>query len=131
MVFVDTDLLVAMLRGDRQADQKLDALESSRTRIRASTITAMELFFGAYLHAKTKEKIDEVSNVLDQIELADFDLHVSDCCGKLLHTIRTRKIDVDLPDVQIAATVIAHNDTIITRNIKDFSRIPGLRVETW
>jgi predicted nucleic acid-binding protein len=34
-------------------------------------------------------------------------------------------------DLKIAATVLAHEGTLLSRNLTDFSGIPGLRVEDW
>ena len=35
---------------------------------------------------------------------------------------------IDQPDLFIAATAIAHNLTLVTRNLKDFGRIPDLNL---
>ena len=44
-------------------------------------------------------------------------------------TIDIRKtINLKLPDAIIAATALVHNLEMITRNVKDFSRVPGLRI---
>jgi len=34
-------------------------------------------------------------------------------------------------DLKIAAICIAHDATLLTRNVRDFEAIPGLRVENW
>jgi tRNA(fMet)-specific endonuclease VapC len=34
-------------------------------------------------------------------------------------------------DLKIAAIALAHNATVLTRNLKDFSRVPDLRGEGW
>jgi tRNA(fMet)-specific endonuclease VapC len=34
-------------------------------------------------------------------------------------------------DLKIAAIALAHDPTVLTRNLKDFNRVPGLRVEDW
>lgn len=38
---------------------------------------------------------------------------------------------VSKADRQIAATAVARNYTVVTRNLRDFSRIPGVRCEDW
>ncbi|HSR22290.1 MAG TPA: hypothetical protein VLW53_01985 [Candidatus Eisenbacteria bacterium] len=35
------------------------------------------------------------------------------------------------PDLRIAAIALAHDLTLVTGNGRHFSRIPGLRVESW
>jgi tRNA(fMet)-specific endonuclease VapC len=34
-------------------------------------------------------------------------------------------------DLKIAATAIANNATLLSRNLKDFNKVPGLKVEDW
>jgi tRNA(fMet)-specific endonuclease VapC len=34
-------------------------------------------------------------------------------------------------DLKIAAIALAHNATVLTRNVKDFKLVPGLRIEDW
>ena len=34
-------------------------------------------------------------------------------------------------DLRIASIAIANDATLLSRNLKDFSRVPGLRVENW
>ncbi len=34
-------------------------------------------------------------------------------------------------DLRIASIVIANGATLLTRNLKDFTRVPDLRVENW
>lgn len=34
-------------------------------------------------------------------------------------------------DLKIAAIALAHDVTVLTRNMADFKRVPGLRVENW
>lgn len=44
-----------------------------------------------------------------------------------------RKIDkqIGTQDLKIAAIALANDATVLTRNTRDFSRVPGLRVEDW
>lgn len=41
------------------------------------------------------------------------------------------KLNVGRMDLRIAATVIEHGGTLVTRNTHDFGRVPGLIVEDW
>ena len=45
--------------------------------------------------------------------------------------LRSAKVRIGTADLRIASIVLANNATLLTRNIKDFSKIPGLQVEDW
>jgi tRNA(fMet)-specific endonuclease VapC len=45
--------------------------------------------------------------------------------------LRKRKIKMGRMDLRIAATVLEHGAVLITRNARDFSRIPDLQFEDW
>ena len=49
----------------------------------------------------------------------------------VLVELRKRKIRVATMDLKIASIVLSRNDTLVTGNLRDFGRIPGLRVEHW
>jgi predicted nucleic acid-binding protein len=39
-----------------------------------------------------------------------------------------RETGVRTPDALIAATTLEHRLTLVTRNVRDFERVPGLRI---
>ena len=47
------------------------------------------------------------------------------------HHLQDQRIRVGTMDLKIASICIAHSATLLTRNLSDFDKIPGLRVENW
>jgi tRNA(fMet)-specific endonuclease VapC len=45
--------------------------------------------------------------------------------------LQQSRLRVGTMDLKIAAIVLAHNATLLSRNLADFGRVPGLRVEDW
>ena len=45
--------------------------------------------------------------------------------------LRRQRLRVGTRDLRIAAVTLAAGGTLVTRNARDFSRIPGLVVEDW
>ena len=46
-------------------------------------------------------------------------------------TWRTMKLKVGSQDLRIAATCVAHDVTLVTRNARDFTLVPGLKLDIW
>ncbi|MEL6603180.1 MAG: type II toxin-antitoxin system VapC family toxin [Cyanobacteria bacterium J06614_10] len=49
----------------------------------------------------------------------------------LFEKMRSRKVRVGTMDLRIAATALSNNLTLLTRNIKDFDKVPNLHTEDW
>ena len=45
--------------------------------------------------------------------------------------LKAARIRVATMDLRIASIVIANDATLLSRNLKDFTRVPGLRVQNW
>ena len=46
-------------------------------------------------------------------------------------SLRHQRIRIGTMDLKIAAICLAHDATLLTRNLVDFEKVPGLRVENW
>jgi tRNA(fMet)-specific endonuclease VapC len=60
-------------------------------------------------------------------DVLDFDV----AAAREFDRIRALKIPVGATDLKIAAIALSQDAVLVSRNLRDFSRIPGLRVEDW
>ena len=51
--------------------------------------------------------------------------------AEVFHRLQNERIRIGTMDLKIAAICIAHHATLLTRNLVDFEKVPGLRVENW
>lgn len=49
----------------------------------------------------------------------------------LLRQFQRQRIRIGTMDLKIACIALAHDATLLTRNIVDFTQVPGLRIENW
>ncbi len=125
---MDTDFLVAVLRGDRSAIPTIEELDREKIRF-TTAINAFELYAGAYY---TGEKaVEEARNLLSKFHIINFDTTCAEKAGEIFATLKKRGTPLDVRDVMIAAVASTYDLTLITRNVKHFSRIEGLKVKKW
>jgi tRNA(fMet)-specific endonuclease VapC len=62
-----------------------------------------------------------------KIQVLDFDAHAA----AQFERLQGLRLRIGKMDLKIAAIALAHRATVLTRNVKDFSLVPGLRVEDW
>ena len=48
-----------------------------------------------------------------------------------LHSLKAAKIRIGSNDLKIASIALANDMTVVTRNFRDFMRVPNLRIEDW
>ncbi len=75
----------------------------------------------AYVNLKT------TLNYFLTVNLLDFDEKANICYANLV----SQRIRIGTLDLRIAAIVISQNGILLTRNRRDFERVPGLQFEDW
>jgi tRNA(fMet)-specific endonuclease VapC len=64
-------------------------------------------------------------------EVLPLDYASAKAAGKLRHTLEAAGTPIGLVDQLIAGIALANDLTVVTRNTREFARVPGLRVENW
>jgi tRNA(fMet)-specific endonuclease VapC len=72
-------------------------------------------------------KLHELNDDFSTRPVLDFDDVATERYVELLHA----KTRIGAADLKIASLAIAKNELLITRNIRHFAKIPGLRAEDW
>jgi tRNA(fMet)-specific endonuclease VapC len=61
------------------------------------------------------------------INVIDFDRAAADCYQEIIG----QKLRVGTQDLKIAAITLSRQAILVTRNYRDFSKVPGLQIEDW
>lgn len=58
-------------------------------------------------------------------------LSFDDDASALFDALRRRRVRIGTMDLRIASICLANDMTLLSSNLRDFARVPGLRVEDW
>ena len=97
-----------------------------------AAITAAELLHGVHRLRASKRKTRAeavVETLLSSIPVIPFDLVCARAHARLGAELARRGITVGTHDLMIGATALARGLSIVTRDQRSFSRIPGLEIE--
>lgn len=95
-----------------------------------SAVTAGELFYGV-ARTGSERNLRGLRQFLAALEIAPFDDAAAEAFGKLRAWLSSQGSPIGPFDTQIAAHALALDVTLISNNTREFSRVPGLRLENW
>lgn len=97
-----------------------------------SSITVGEMVYGAHRSPRRDALLRKMEEQLwPNIQVLPFDKAAAETYGQLRADLERAGRPLAEPDLRIAAIAVVNGLTVITRNIRHFSRIPCLRVENW
>ncbi len=130
MKCLDSDLLIAILRGNQEAQAIVEELEKEG-RSATTSISAFEIHYGAIRSERKNENIKEASRLLERLEIFSLDLSASRKAAEIAAKLAEKGEPIDYRDAMIAGIAVENGLTLKTRNKPHFKRIKGLLVETW
>lgn len=132
-VILDSTILIDLLNGDETASGKINELENRGEEIFTTQINVFEVVQGIYAYGeKVDEELAAFQLLLEKVRCLDLNYLSAYYSGKISGELNGRKIKVPAGDLLIAGIGMANNiNTIVTKNEKDFSKIPGAKVERY
>ena len=96
-----------------------------------SVIVLGELEWGVERSRRVAENRDGLRDLLAALQVIDVDAAVARGYGQLRAHLRAIGQPIGPNDLWIAAHALALDVPLITHNLSEFRRVPGLSVETW
>ena len=109
--------------------KKFKILEPCKLKI--SSITVAELYYGAYNSQKIEENLRRVDNFLKPFDYIEFNKESAIEYAKIKSDLKRKGKIIGELDMQIAAVAKANNLILITNNVKEFERVDGLQIINW
>lgn len=126
---LDTNVLIAALKGHAQVRQRLEALPFNT--IRLSAIVLGELELGAEKSAHGGRNRARLLALVQRLPLVGIDHDTTRCYARVRALLERQGTPIGANDTWIAAQALAVNAILVTDNEREFSRVPGLTLENW
>jgi len=131
-VLVDTSVLIRAERGD--LDVRAISADRAEELFFLSVISASELLHGVHRaqeRRRRRRRSAFVEAVLLHLPILDIDLATARQHAAVSADLASRGELIGAHDLWLAATCLAHGLAIVTANVREFERVPGLTVEHW
>lgn len=124
---LDTNTVIALIV--RRNRSVLASLIANRGEVASSVIVLHELYYGAFNSTKLEQNLDELSSF--ELPMLPFEMGDARVAGEVRAALRQLGTPIGAFDLLIAGQALARDLTIVTNNVREFSRVQGLRVEDW
>ena len=122
MTVADTDVLIDYLTGKGEAEAVENLLR--RGTLRTTVITRFELLSGA----KNEKQLARLSQLLEAVPSLVLDDAAADAASEIRRSLEVSGNSIGMADSLIAGIVTSNGGTLLTRNNRHFSRVPGLKL---
>ncbi len=127
---LDTNICIyAIKHKPEKVFQKLQEVEPEDVCV--SSVTYAELVHGVEKSVAVEKNRLALSMLLANIEILDFDVDAADCYGKIRADLEKKGTPIGPLDMMIAGHAQSLGYTVVTNNVKEFSRVSNLKIENW
>lgn len=135
LYILDTDILTLFRRGHPEVTRRVQAAAASD--VVTTVITAEEQLTGWYTAARRATKPAAIEHAYGRLaEVIEFFTGMTmlpftqPAIARYLQ-LRSLKLNVGKNDLRIAAIALENGAIVVTRNVRDFGRVPGLVIDDW
>jgi len=124
---LDANAVIAIVKRNHRFGERLR--RHGKAELAVSAIAMHELYFGVY----RSDRVEQNLNALTAIDIAvvEFDEAAAARAGEIRADLMREGRIIGPYDTMIAGHALARDLTLVTHNIREFERVPGLRLEDW
>jgi tRNA(fMet)-specific endonuclease VapC len=126
---LDTNILIYFFKDQGAVRQHM--AQQRDTDIRLCSPVLWELLSGAYKSAHPQTQLLKLEAVQKRFQTHPFDAQSADLAARSRAQLETQGTPIGPIDTLIAGIALAHGLTLVTRNTREFGRVPGLQLANW
>ena len=129
-MILDTTAIIDLLHGNNEVVNKIKELQRKNIPLVITSISVFEIWQGTKDIAD-REKMERIYYLLESLGNLSFDIPSAEEAGSIHAYLKKEGKIIEPEDSMIAGIAKIHHETILTRNIKHFQRISGLKLESY
>lgn len=126
---LDTNIVIYVIK--RRPIEVMGVFNENAGRMAISAITLSELFHGAEKSAKVAQNLAVVEEFASLLEVLPYTAKASQHYGAIRSALEKAGRPIGVNDLHIAAHARSEGLTLVTNNLAEFERVPGLLTEDW
>ena len=126
---LDTNTLIYFFKGAGRVGERI--LTRAPSEIAIPAIVAYEIETGIAKSASPDKRRAQFEQLLEVVDVLPFDYTAASHSAYVRAALESAGEPIGPVDTLIAGTALAHNATLVTRNVGEFGRVPGLSVVDW
>lgn len=127
---LDTDTVIYILKR-RPPDVAAHFERCSPEEVAISALSIAELMYGAEKSQHPVKARRAVERIANSLPVLPFDEGAARVYGKVRSHLEKLGTPIGALDALVGAHALSARATLVTNNVREFERIPGLRVENW
>lgn len=129
-VMLDTNICIYVIK--QRPERVIERFRSLAVGdVGISVITLAELRYGAGKSSQPKRNHEVLQQFVSPLQVADLDRRASAAYGELRPELEKKGHPIGTMDLLIAAHALSLGVPLVTNNVREFRRVPGLVVENW
>lgn len=129
MFLLDTNTVIYFFKGQGKVAERLLAVASGEVAI--SSVSLYEIEVGIAKSSRPTTRRRQFDSFLATVSVLPFDSAAARAAATLRADLEKRGLPIGPLDNLIAGVALAHRATLVTRNTREFSRLPGLALMDW
>lgn len=131
MLVLDSNTISYYFRGDPVVVPRFQAVRPADLGVPA--IVEYELRYGLLRlpQEAAAPRLEALAQLLRPMQMLPFDAECAALAARIRATLETAGTPIGPHDTLIAATALRHQASLVTRNVREFARVPGLHVLNW
>jgi tRNA(fMet)-specific endonuclease VapC len=126
---VDTNTLIYFFKGQGNVKERLLGMRPSQIGI--PTAVVYELEVGLAKSTESEKRRAQLLALLERVKILPLGLEEAHAAGRIRAELEIEGTPIGPIDSLIAGTALHHGATLVTRNVKEFGRVEGLKVVNW